>query len=375
MQYVDGPSLADAAKESGADRAARGGPDRAARAARAARRARRRGAAPGRQARQRTARPRRPGAAHRLRDRRDRGRLDHHPDRRNRRLHRLPGARAGTRRRSRARLRPLVARRDAVHGGGGRVAVPPHVAALHHAGRGGRGAAATPTRRGPAGPVIMALLRKDPADRPVGGRGRADAAGGDGGAPAAAPRRRTCRPSGADGGPRTPGPGPVTLPAPTTGHAATAPAPAVGRATRPPGPDAPAQRPPLRTGGARRRPRGRRRRRRGLRGHEVRGAATTDRRQRTHRHASRPGTAEPPGTVPGRAGRLARGGRPGGLQPARTGRLEAPDGRRPDRLHPGQRPPPHPDQQSTRRPTSRIRTCTCWTWRRASRSGCPSTSG
>ena len=44
-------------------------------------------------------------------------------------------------------VRPVVAGRHALHGGAGDLPVPPHLAAVHHAGRGHRGAAAPRTRR------------------------------------------------------------------------------------------------------------------------------------------------------------------------------------------------------------------------------------
>lgn len=151
MEYIDGPSLADAAKAAKPDRAQRGGPDRAARTGRAARRARGRRPAPGREARQRAARQGRAGPAHGLRDRRDRGRLLHHADRRDRRLHRLPGPGTGHRRHPRHGLRPVVAGRDPVHGRRGPFALPPYLAHLEPAGRGQRRAAGCCGSRGPWG--------------------------------------------------------------------------------------------------------------------------------------------------------------------------------------------------------------------------------
>ena len=68
--------------------------------------------------------------------------------------------------RPRPRLRPVGARRHAVHGGGGPLAVPPHLPAEHHAG--GRRGASPPSRGTPvrSRPSSRALLRKDPAARP-----------------------------------------------------------------------------------------------------------------------------------------------------------------------------------------------------------------
>ncbi|CAK7281639.1 putative Serine/threonine protein kinase [Streptomyces misionensis JCM 4497] len=170
----------------GARGAPGGGPHRDVGAAGAARGALRRCAAPGRQAWQRSPRPGRPGAAHRLRHRPDRGRLHHHPHRRGRRLGRLPRARAGARPRPRPRLRPVGARRHAVHGGRGALAVPPHLPAEHHAGgrRGERRGAAA--RRG-ARPGHRRAAAQGSGPAAGRGGGRADARRGRGG-PAAAQR-------------------------------------------------------------------------------------------------------------------------------------------------------------------------------------------